>query len=423
MQGNRRMPRRRRFKSPVLSRLTWAWLGAAAIFAGGAGLVYQTSRDGSGVGRIALPVGEMETLARIITPPSRGAGEERIAPPVAVAAADDAPVEGDYPDELGDDSGLALIYPGVGDMFAGEAGEGDAEFAADDIIITIPGVTDRQAAPARAASLTGIVRPIPDPDPALLRQTALGLAPRIAPDGRRPSQYYARPFDGADGAPKVALLVSGLGLNSAVTERAIDELPPEVSLSFAPYAKNLDFWTEKARRAGHEVVIELPMEGYGPGQDALGPAALTTARAAADNLQRLDWLMARFGGYAAATNYQGAKFSADAAAMAPVLRHLEAAGVGYVDDTGAAQRAGARAELATVTRMIPAAASESDRALVRRELAALVEIARRDGAALGKTYAYAATIDEIVAWSASLDREEVVHAPASALLRRSGGGR
>ncbi|MEZ5894301.1 MAG: divergent polysaccharide deacetylase family protein [Parvularculaceae bacterium] len=408
-----------------MSRLTWAWLGVAALSAGAAGVFYYSSRSGEGVGRVALPVGKVETLARVITPPpARDDHEERIpAPALRDDVANDGFVGGVMEDDSGE--GLTLIYPGENDLYADETGEGDAEFgfSADDVVITIPGAASRGAAPAVAASLTRVVTPIPDPDPELMRKSALGATPRVAPDGRRASRYYARPYRGEKGEPKVALVVSGLGLNPSVTERAIDNLPPEISLSFAPYSKDLAFWTEKARKAGHEVIIELPMEGYGPNQEALGPAALMTARSADDNLQRLDWLMSRFGAYAAATNYQGAKFAADAAAIGPVLRKLDEAGVGYIDDTGAAERAGARADLATVTRMIPSATHEDDRAIVRRELAALTEIAVRDGAALGKTYAYAATIDEIAEWSKGLEKAGVSPAPATALLRRGGGAR
>ncbi|MCK5749190.1 MAG: divergent polysaccharide deacetylase family protein, partial [Oricola sp.] len=136
-----------------------------------------------------------------------------------------------------------------------------------------------------------------------------------------------------------------------------------------------------------------------------------------------DWLMARFGGYFAATNYMGSKFSADADALAPVLEKLRAAGVGYIDDTGAAGRAGGGLAMATVSRMIPAAADEAGLRAVKRELAQLEQIAERDGVALGKTYAYAATIDEIAHWARTLEDKGFEAAPASSLLRTAAASR
>lgn len=424
------MPRRRRFKRPVLSRLTWAWLGAFGLFVAAGMVFFRAATSGEGAERIALPVDRIETFARV--PDLAGARmaaatpgvEERIAAPGLRESAS-ASVEGAAGDDhsAGDDgeNSLTLIYPDANDQFAEHEDSYAEEFDYGDgeVVIRLPGAGRGAATQASAASLKPVLRPIPDPDPALLRTTALGQTPRIAADGRKPVQFYARPFEGGRSAPKVAIIVGGLGLNAAVTERAIDDLPPEVSLSFAPYAKNLEFWTKKARDAGHEVLIELPMEAYGGNEQALGAAALLSSRTPQENLQRLDWLMSRFGGYFAATNYLGAKFSADAEALSPILNRLKESGVGYIDDTGAAQRTGANvgAPMASVSRMIPAAATDDDIRAVRRELAALEQIAERDGSAIGKTYAYAATIDEIAAWSRGLDQKGIVQAPASALLR------
>lgn len=414
---------RRRFKVPVISRLALAWFGAAGAVAAVAAGFYQAAVSDEGFGRIALPVDRLEVMAR-------APQEERLEAPSTAAArlAPEEPQAFVFADGEEAEDQLTVIYPGE-DGLSGEDGlavedelviedDGFEEFSAGEVVIRIPG-QNKAATSVQTASLTPAARPIPDPDPAMLQSTPLGKIPRVAPDGRRAVHYYAKPFEGARSGPRVAIIVGGLGLNSAITERAIDELPAEVSLSFAPYAKNLEFWTEKARRAGHEVLVELPMEGYGPNNQALGAAALLSSRTAEENLQRLDWLMSRFGGYVAATNYMGAKFTADDAAITPVLRKLKDAGVGYIDDTGAARRAGDAIGLpmASVSRMIPAAADSGALGRIRRELAALEQEAERNGSAVGKTYAYATTIDEIAAWSKTLEKKGIAHAPASALLR------
>ena len=58
----------------------------------------------------------------------------------------------------------------------------------------------------------------------------------------------------------MSLVLGGLGINYTHTRSAIDELPPEVTLSFAPHASGLQTWINRAREAGHEVLIELPLE-------------------------------------------------------------------------------------------------------------------------------------------------------------------
>ncbi len=416
------MQRRRQFRLPVLSRLTWAWLTAFVITGVLGGVFVQSITSEKGPGRIALPIEQLEHIAR----PDRAPGENG---PAAAAAPD---------------KGLRLSAPNLRDGGAAGAPENESDAPAgasgflvdtDDridiendeagagtgaIVITIDGKVHGEE-PAGGAALAAPVRanPIPDPDPALLRATPLGKAPRIAPDGRNALTAYARPFNGDYTKPRIAIIVGGLGLNPGLTERAIDELPPEISLAFAPYAKDLEFWTKKARDAGHEILIELPMEGYGQNQEALGAAALLSTRTEQENLQRLDWLLSRFGAYFAATNYLGAKFSTDENALRPVLKKLAEAGVGYIDDTGAASRAGAAmgAALAEVDVVISPAPDDRGRRAVRRELETLEKAAARKGSAIGKTYAYAATLEEIAAWAAKLDDEGFSPAPASAVLR------
>ncbi len=405
---------RRKFRRPVLSRLTIAW--SSALFAAAAitGAVLAPSLIGAGDARISLPVDGIELMARPVEPQpetDETTGGLRLAAP-GFKEPPTLTVGG--PDESEDIADI-LAYP---DEFPGDPDLGEP-LNPNDIVITIAG-GNRPATTPSAASLTAAprFRPVPNPDPDLLRDTPFGKIPKPAGDGRVAMHYYRNGFDGGDGAPTVSLIVGGLGLNKALTERAIDDLPPEVSLAFAPYAKDLDFWTEKARKSGHEVLIELPMETYSGDPSALGAAGLLTSRSASENLQRLDWLMSRFGGYFAATNYLGGKFAADDTAMAPILSRLTEAGVGYVDDTGRASALSKRtgAAVASVTRILPPAPDDSARLRIKRELANLETLAKRDGAILAKAYAFPATIDEIAAWAEALEKKEVLLAPASSAL-------
>jgi len=91
----------------------------------------------------------------------------------------------------------------------------------------------------------------PAPDKRLVEKSRLGPLPRVGADGSRPMDVYARPFDAAQrfkaGAPRIALVVGGLGLNPRSTEAAIAELPETVTLAFAPYGANVASDAAKAR--------------------------------------------------------------------------------------------------------------------------------------------------------------------------------
>lgn len=404
---------RRRFRLPVVSRLTLAW--SAFALAAAAFTVYSAMEGGKrrSALRVALEVSpEIETMARS-SGRRTGASEAQSAPALRDGAARAEPFFAEGEDVLESE-------PLQSDPYSEEPLEA---LAPEDIVITIDGApAPAPGAKAVSAGLASYAAPtltIPDPEPSLLQKNAFGYIPRIAADGRRASHFYARPFEGGDG-PRVALIVGGLGLNPALTERAIEELPAEVTLAFAPYAKDLAYWTQRAREAGHEIMVELPMEGHGGSIETLGPAALLTGRAPADNLQRLDWLLARFGGYFGVTNYLGGKFSADSEAMGAVLARLDSLGLAYIDDTGAARRAGAGRRISVVNRMI--AAGSGDAGAARRDLEALEKIAVRDGEALGKAYAYDATLNVIGEWTRQLEKRKLSLAPASAVLRSDGAG-
>lgn len=384
---------RRRLRLPVISRLTFAW---AALFVAG-GSVVATSLARRARPEFAFRVPEsVETVAHAAGPAVKPAET----PTVIEGPTTESPItDGPALRDGGDGPTVHDVYADL----ASDALEQPAD-AGDDVVITIDGAAARSPDGARAptlASLSAAPTPIRDADPALETATAYGKRPTIGRDGRRAADVYARPFVDK-GQPKTALIVGGLGLNPQLTARAIDDLPPEVTLAFAPYARNLAEWGKRARAKGHEVMIELPMEAPGPegrSGEVLGPAALLTGRADADNLQRLDWILSRLPAAFGATNYLGAKFSNDPA-MRAVLARLNAAGLAYIDDTGAVPGR-------PVARLI----SANDAA---RDLDALTTTATRDGAALGKVYVSADTIDAVGKWAAETVGAEL--APASAVI-------
>jgi polysaccharide deacetylase 2 family uncharacterized protein YibQ len=385
-------------KLPVVSRLAQAWVAFAALAAGVA--AYTASDDSrrraaiamtiEGIERIAPPAASRHAVADRIDRQAFGREALAVAPAGAEALGDEA------------EDALAGIETGA------------TEFAdpAADIVITVDGSPAMAIGAASAlASLTPLR--IAEPDAALQGRNAYGKAPRIGADGRRAIKVYARPFSPGDDPP-VALIVGGLGLNRALTERAIEELPPNVTLAFAPYAKDLGYWAKLAREAGHEYMVELPMENRSGEGETLGPATLLTSRDEAQNLQRLDWILSRAEGYFGVTNYLGAHFSADRDAIAPVLARVASAGLAYVDDTGALK--GRKIDgVATVSRLIdPGFGAEKGR--TARDLEGLEKIAARSGEALGKTYVNADTLDGIVEWADGLSSRGLSLAPASAVL-------
>ncbi|HTN61163.1 MAG TPA: divergent polysaccharide deacetylase family protein, partial [Devosia sp.] len=186
-------------------------------------------------------------------------------------------------------------------------------------------------APMAAAVATG------DPYaalPDLSEETANGAIPRIAASGQTPFQAYSTPLGTplAPGKPAIAIIVTGLGINEQGSLDAIAQLPDAITLAFAPYGKSLQSTVSSARAAGHEVLLEIPLEPFDYPQNDPGPQTLLTGEAPRANLNKLFWLMARFGGYIGLINNMGARFTASAADFSPVMEELGARGLGYIDD-------------------------------------------------------------------------------------------
>jgi polysaccharide deacetylase 2 family uncharacterized protein YibQ len=275
-------------------------------------------------------------------------------------------------------------------------------------IITISG--DTRLDSAQAPSGPGLTQA---PIAGLFVQSPSGMLPVIGADGRMPFQAYARPYAG-DGKPRVALIIGGLGLNAKTTREAIASLPPEVTLSFVPYSDGLQGWIDMARSAGHEVLLEAPMEPKDYPDNDPGPYTLMADGQSQETTQRLQWLLSRATGYFGVTNYLGSKFVQSAPAMAVFENELKQRGLAFIDD-GSASHVGGGLPRASADRIVD---DQLDGSAIDAQLGALETQATRSGQALGSGFAYPITLQEAARWATGLSAHGVQLVPASALATR-----
>lgn len=197
---------------------------------------------------------------------------------------------------------------------------------------------DRDAAskPYRYAELTRPPQPAQPLQPAqpvaeLQRRTPGGLAvPIVGPDGRRPWQVYARPFTAPAKTPRIAVVISGLGLAQEATAAAIEAMPPEVSLAFDAAAPQLADRIAAARRAGHEALVELSLQSEAfPAVDP-GPDGLLTAFSPAENAARLEQVLARAPMTVGVLARGGDAYATSAPHAAALMNDLRRAGVAWI---------------------------------------------------------------------------------------------
>ena len=257
----------------------------------------------------------------------------------------------------------------------------------------------------------------PAPDPALIKSTEDGPLPMVAPDGRTPLQVYARPYK-ATGRPRVALVVGSLGLSQATTVAAIQQLPGGVTLAFAPYGRNLQDYVNQARAAGHEVLLQVPMEPMDYPTNDPGPHTLLTSLTINKNLKRLNWLLGRFTGYVGVVNYMGGRFTTAESHIRPILEALRDRGLMFLD-----ARASSSSVVSDLAGKIGLTVAANDRvidliasrAAIDARLLELERLASASGGAIGIGFPYPVTIERLAQWTRALGERGFDLVPISAL--------
>ncbi|ATN36396.1 hypothetical protein ACO34A_21640 [Rhizobium sp. ACO-34A] len=239
------------------------------------------------------------------------------------------------------------------------------------------------------------------PDENLLEDTPEGRIPVIGPDGLRPVDLYARPWSGARGT-RIAIVVGGIGLSQTGSQKAVRELPPEVTLAFASTGNSLTRWMQEARRKGHEVLLQVPLEPMDYPANDPGRGTLLTGRPADENLKNLHEAMARMTNYTGIMNYMGGRFLADGDALEPVMRDIGKRGLLFLDDGSTARSMSG--DFAKAIGMPQAYGNllldgQLDRRAILDKLDELERIARRSGGAIGTASAFDETILAIREWA------------------------
>lgn len=239
------------------------------------------------------------------------------------------------------------------------------------------------------------------PNESLLEDSQFGRLPIVGPDGLRPLEQYARPWSGARGT-RIAIVIGGLGLSQTGTQRAIEDLPAEVTFAFAASGNSLQRWMQEARRKGHELLMQIPMEPIDYPANDPGPLTLVTADGTKANLNRLHEAMGKITNYTGIVNYLGASYLSNPAAVEPILRDTAKRGLLFLDDGSSARTVtekvakplGAPYAFADIT-----IDGQLDQQAILRKLDDLERVAQRKGTAIGMGSAFDETIDAVAQWA------------------------
>ncbi len=258
------------------------------------------------------------------------------------------------------------------------------------------------------------------PDEGLSEDTPEGTLPRIGSDGRQPWQVYARPFNTADTRPRIAIVITDLGLSRSNSDMAIARLPANVTLAFDTQSPVVGAWCNRARQDGHETLLMIPMEPFDYPRSDPGPNTLLTGLPNTDNIIRLQNSLRTATGYVGITSTSGSRLTTNPEKLDAVLDVLKRRGLMILDAHVAPHSA--VPDMAH-ERKIPVALTteQLDQNLtpeaIDDALNQLEKSARLTGRAIGITAPYPEMVDKLQAWLKTLPERGIALAPVSAMVR------
>lgn len=261
-----------------------------------------------------------------------------------------------------------------------------------------------------------------NPDPRVSERSSYGFLPKVSSESVRPLDAYARPFaSDFSSIPKIAVIITGLGLSQTGTQNAIETLPDDVTFALAPYGSELDTWMQRARAKGHELLLQLPLEPFDFPDNDPGPHTLLVSLPPADLLDRLGYILTRATNYVGTINDMGGRFTKTRPSMQFLMEKLEERGLMYVDSRESPHSLSA--EIATDTKtpftsvdvILDGVPREDE---INAKLLQLEGIARARGVAVAAGSALPVTVRHLEIWSRDLEERGLQLVPVSATIDR-----
>ncbi len=260
------------------------------------------------------------------------------------------------------------------------------------------------------------------PDPEISERGATGVIPKRSRNGLRAMDLYSRQADteGNFGVARVVIIIGGVGISQTSTQQALKKLHPNVTLAFAPYGNSLKRWMEDARRKGHELLLQLPMEPIDYPQNNPGPHTLKADANLQENIANLHWAMSRITNYVGVMNYLGNKLLAQPASLSPIFSEISERGLLFVED-GTVKNSLAQGvaikELVPYTKGHVLLDNVRSRSAIAEKLVKLAEQAKRTGVAIGVGNAFPDTIDLVAQFAEQAKKNGIEITPVSSVVK------
>jgi len=218
------------------------------------------------------------------------------------------------------------------------------------------------------------------------------------------------------GHPKIAIIVTNLGLNRRATELALT-LPKECALGFLPYTKSLKPLLNKAQGNGHEIYLYLPLQ-TSSSYDNPGRYALMNNLDQEENSFRLNVILNSQTKYDGIYSSYKEVFTDNANAAEMLFDYLGDKNLIFILGKGKShliKKYGKSHHNIIPTNII--LDEEADTEAISAQLNKLIKVAEEEGTALGYAQGFTLTIEIIRKWAPSLRHKGIELVPVSELLK------
>ena len=261
----------------------------------------------------------------------------------------------------------------------------------------------------------------PAPLKSLLEQSDKGMIPTIAKDGTIAWKYYARPYESKEKRPIVAIIITNLALSKPLTEEVL-KLPHSFTLAFSPYVGDVKKWANKSRAEGFETMIDLPMQADDYPLSDPGQFALLEDANPNENSARMRTVLNKFSGFVGVAAPINEKLTRNLDFIRPYLLELNKRGVLFTylktpQNATIAELAKSRSlYVLGIDQVID---SEISRGAIESQLQSLVDLAKKQGYAIGIAHSYPPTTEALGRFSDGISTQGVDLVPVSAIAAKN----
>ena len=219
---------------------------------------------------------------------------------------------------------------------------------------------------------------------------------------------------------KVAIIIDDVGINRSNSDAFIDLNIP-LTLSFLPYARDVQHLVYRAQEKGHEIMLHFPMASQinlNP-----GPNALHTKLDAQERLRRIEYNLDLFKDYVGVNNHMGSAYTANRAYMDEFASIVKERDVFLIDSrtthlTQLSEMA-KRYHIPHVSRDV-FLDNEEDVAAISQQFKRLQSVAQKRGYAVAIGHPYPETLIALKRWIKVADKLNIKIVSVQELLTDTG---